>query len=124
MNISDSPDFESFSPLNAIIENFPDLKYSDSQYEYIDDYTPSFVNEVGNNAEENSDNVIKDDQVNIVLSFTAQNDDDLVTNVAQVASADVPNQDTPENYVNTDRDTLFRVIDNPVYYRDTNIFKI
>ena len=123
-NISDSPDFDYFSPLNAIIENFPDLKYSDSNYETNDDFTPSFVNDIGNNDEENTNNIIGDDQVNIVLSFTAQNSDELVTNVAQVASADVPNQDTPENYVNTDRDTLFRVIDNPVYYKDTNIFKI
>ena len=72
--------------------------------------------------EDISDDIIKENPVNIVHSFVAQNSDDQITNVAQIASADVPDQDTPEKYINTDRDTLDRVINTPVYYMDTSVY--
>ena len=60
--------------------------------------------------------------MNIALSFKADTSDEENLNVAQVASADVPDQDTPEKYINTDRDTLDRVINSPVYYMDTSVY--
>jgi hypothetical protein len=59
-----------------------------------------------------------------VHSFVAKNSDDQIPNVAQIASADVPDQDTPEKYINTDKDTLARVINKPFYYFDTSIYKM
>ena len=103
------------------------MKYSDiadAPLMQSDNHIANNVEDTDIVNEDNSDNLIKDDQVNIVLSFIDQNGEDLIPNVPQVASADVPDQDTPEKYLTTNKYTLGRVINKPVYYRDTNIYKI
>ena len=105
----------------------PEREYYD---EHNYDRLPGYILEINNDVYDDtetyneaiSDNDISDDPVNIVLSFKADTSDEKKVNVAQVASADVPDQDTPEKYINTDRDTLDRVINTPVYYMDTSVY--
>ena len=104
----------------------PEREYYD---EHNYDRLPGYILEINNDAYDDteayngaiSDYEISDNPVNIVLSFKADTSDEENVNVAQVASADVPDQDTPEKYFNTDRDTLDRVINTPVYYMDTRV---
>ena len=105
----DLPEFDAFSPLKAIEEKFPDP--ISSQGTVIA-------------TEEIRDDTIKDNSVDIVLKLVAQNSGDQIANIAQVASADVPDQDDPEKYVNADKETIGRVIKKPFYYIDTSIFKM
>ena len=105
----------------------PEREYYD---EHNYDRLPSYILEINNDVYDDteasdgaiSDNEISDNPVNIVLSFNADTSDEENMNGVQVASADVPDQDTPEKYMNTDRDTLDRVINTPVYYRDTSVY--
>ena len=105
----------------------PERKYN---HEHNYDRLPGYILEINNDVDDDtetytetiSDNEISDNPVNIVLSFNADTSDEENVNVAQVASADVPDQDTPEKYLNTDRDTLDRVINTPVYYMDTRVY--
>ena len=99
----------------------PDRDYNhEHNYDRLHGYILEINNDVYDDTEASdgaiSDNEISDNPVNILLSFNADTSDEENVNVAQVASADVPDQDTPEKYINTDRDTLDRVIDTPVYY--------
>ena len=104
-----SPEFDAFSPLKAIIEKFPD---------------PLSQQGTEKAKEDTRDDNIKDNPVDIVLHFAAQNSGDQIANIAQVASAHVPDQDDPEKYVNTNKETIGRVIQRPFYYIDTSIFKM
>ena len=90
--------------MRAIVEKFPDL--------------------ISLQGTETENDNIKDDPVDIVLNFAAQNSDDQIANIAQVASADVPDQDDPEKYINTDKETIGRVIKKPFYYIDTSRFRM
>ena len=95
--------------MKAIVEKFPDLisaQGTETDKDYI------------------RDDAIKDNPVDIVLNFAAQNSDDQIANIAQVASAHVPDQDDPEKYVNTNKETIGRVIQRTFYYIDTSIFKM
>jgi len=140
-SVFDNPEYNSFSPLNAIIENFPSIGNIDNVekeafrqpegenvYEENNSNIPSYVLEIINNVEEhsetNSDNVIAvDNPLRIILNYNAESSDDEDINVAQEASADVPDQNNPEKYTNSDRDTLDRVIDTPLYYRDIHAYR-
>merc|ERR1711892_883682 len=104
-----SPEFGTFFPLNAIIEKFPD---SISMGKKI--------------VKEDTSEDIMDNQVELVLEFIAEaaNSVDDIPDIPQIASAEVPDQDNPEKYINTDKDTLGKVFIRPFYYIDTNVFKI
>ena len=95
--------------MKAIVEKFPDL-----------------ISAKGTETDKDNirEDAIKDNPVDIVLNFVAQNSDDQIANIAQVASAHVPDQDDPEKYVNTNKETIGRVIQRPFYYIDTSIFKM
>ena len=95
--------------MKAVVENFPDLISAE---------------ETETDNKNIRDDAIKDNPVDIVLNFVAQNSDDQRANVAQVASAAVPDQDDPDKYINTDEEHIGRVIQRPFYYFDTNIFKM
>ena len=138
---SDNPEYNSFSPLNAIIDNFPSIgnidnaekeafrqQYVKNIYEENTGNVPSYVLEINNNVEDSetySDNVIAvDNPVRIILNYNAEDGgDDEDINVAQEARADVPDQNNPEKYTNSDSKTLNRVIDTPLYYRDTRVYR-
>ena len=105
----DSPEFDAFFPLKAIVEKFPDLISAQG---------------TETDKEEVRDDTTKNNPIDIVLNFAAQNSDDQIANIAQVASAHVPDQDDPEKYVNADKETIGRVIKKPFYYIDTSVFKM
>ena len=92
--------------MKAIVEQFPDLiSAQGTERDFRDD-------------------TIKTNPVDIVLNFAAQNSDDQIANIAQVASANVPDQDAPEKYLNNDKETIGRIIKKPFYYIHTSIFKM
>ena len=45
-------------------------------------------------------------------------------NTAQKPSGSDPEQTNPEKYLNNDQETLKKVINNPVFYEDTQPLKI
>ena len=83
------------------------------------EHFPDPLSDIGEH-KETSDDVNVHNEVEIVLGYT---DDNEVDDVPQVASAAVPDQDNPEKYSNTDKDTLARVIRWPFYYGHTYVFR-
>ena len=66
---------------------------------------------------------MENDQIKIVLKFNAENIDNPVTNAAQIASAQVPDSNKPEKYVNDNHDDIVKVIRQPFFYDDTEQLK-
>merc|ERR1711892_692869 len=102
-----SPEFGTFFPLNSIIEKFPES-----------------ISMGKGKVKEDTRKDIMDNQVELVLEFIGKNSVDDFPDIPQIASAEEPDQDNPEKYVNTDKGTLGKLIIRPFYYIDTDVFKV
>jgi hypothetical protein len=70
---------------------------------------------------------IDTDQVTKLISAVITPNDNYINtnsvpadqNIAQEPSSDFPDQNNPEKYINNDKETLDKVINTPVFYKDT-----
>ena len=67
---------------------------------------------------------------NLISDVIAPNDNSINANsvsedenILQEPSSDFPDQNNPEKYINNDKETLNKVINTPVFYKDTQQFK-
>ena len=75
----------------------------------------------------NKPTIIDTDQaINLISDVIAPNDNSAITtsvpkdqNISQKPSSDIPDQNNPDKYINNDQQTLNKVINTPVFYKDT-----
>ena len=59
----------------------------------------------------------------VAFNTTNENSDTEQPNIPQKPSAGFPDQNKPDKYLNTEIETLSKVINNPVFYKDTERYK-
>ena len=59
----------------------------------------------------------------VAFNTTNENSDTEQPNIPQKPSAAFPDQNNPEKYLSNEKETLSKVINNPVFYKDTERYK-
>jgi hypothetical protein len=67
-------------------------------------------------------NFLSDEVIDINSNSIESNEPDH-SNIPQKPSVGFPDQENPEKYLNNDQETLVKVVNTPVFYKDTQQFK-
>ena len=112
--VEDSSDPAAFREIDTEDYHQHSKDYNEDYDDYSDNI-PSYLLEIHNNVD-NSPGI--KNEVIIIRNNGLGLSDEEEKQVIQVPSAEVPDQRNPERYVNTNRYTLARVINDPLYYAD------
>ena len=126
------------SPLAPAIEDLSQLPFINNNptNKYIDNGSAIFHDDMKQTvadfqaAEEFSiimdkPNIVTAQVINLTSDVVSTNDNSVPKdqNIPQEPSSNFPDQNDPEKYVNNDQDTLTKVINTPVFYKDNQQFK-